>query len=73
MPEEAVPYGAVQEYGSSSYWVGEPEAPRKHDTYTRTGKGSEVGYSPFLRTALYQLEPDFPRIIQEEIVKSILE
>jgi len=71
VPESVVPYAAAMEYGTASYWAGEPDSPRKHDTYQRTGKGSEVGYSPYLRSAVYQLENEFAKIVQAEIVKAL--
>ena len=64
-----VEYASDMEYGTSKYWVGTPEYPRKHDTKQRTGKGSEVGYSPFLRTAIHRLRPKFADIVVEEIKK----
>lgn len=64
-----VEYASDMEYGSARYWIGTPEHPRKHDTKQRTGEGSEVGYSPFLRTAIHRLRPKFADIVVEEIKK----
>ena len=71
VPESVVPYAASMEYGTASYWSGQPDKPRPHDTFQRTGKGSEVGYTPFLRSAVYQLENQFAKIVQKEIVKAL--